>query len=308
MAILLHKHGAFFDEVFRLPGFFAEPVLCFGFQDVRLKLRKPKREKPPPPRTPLGRAGRAVLRRVRRAAGLSAERVREIPPPPLPAFSDELRVADLGEYLRNRGLRQIEVLDLFDPRATLRYDMNQPVPESEHERYGTLLDIGCLEHVFDTRQCLENCLRMVRTGGTYFLHTPVKGFFGHGLHALNPEGPLVALAENGFEIVYHRYCTKEGTPLADPDAAPDVILWLVGRKLRPLTRFEVPQQGKWHGRYSAESSADSSPSSLYPVGKQISSPGRITVSTVARFSSSRAFGETSAASAMRYQESPAPAT
>jgi hypothetical protein len=262
LAILLHKHGAFFDEVFRLPGLFSEPVLCFGFQDVRLKLRKPTREKPPPPRTRLGRAGRALLRRLRRAAGLPPERVREVPPPALPKFSDDLRVPDLVVYLRNRGLREIEVLDLFDPRATLRYDMNQPVPESEHERYGTLVDIGCLEHVFDTRQCLENCLRMVRPGGCYFLHTPVKGFFGHGLHALNPEGVLSALDENGFEIIYHRYCAKDGTPLDDPDAAPDVILWLVGRKLRPLGRFEVPQQGKWRGRYSAERSASISSSSL----------------------------------------------
>jgi hypothetical protein len=262
VAILLHKHGAFFDEVFRLPGLFAEPVLCFGFQDVRLKVPKARREKPPEPRTALGRAGRRVARRLRRALGLPPARAREIPPPPLPKFSDDLRVPDLGTYLHNRGLREIEVLDLFDPRATLRYDMNQPVPESEHERYGTLLDIGCLEHVFDTRQCLENCLRMVRPGGCYFLHTPVKGFFGHGLHALNPEGLLLALEENGFEIVYHRYCAKDGTPLADPDAAADVILWLVGRKRRSVGRFEIPQQGKWRGRYNDESSASTSPSSL----------------------------------------------
>ena len=248
--------------MFGLPGLFADPVLCFGFQDVRLKLRKPRREKTPPPRTPLARAVRAVTRRARRAAGLPPPRARELPAPALPKFSDELRVPDLGVYLRNRGLREVAVLDLFDPRATLRYDMNAPVPESEHERYGTLIDIGCLEHVFDTRQCLENCLRMVRPGGCYFLHTPVKGFFGHGLHALNPEAVLGALAENGFELLYHRYCAKDGTPLADPDAAPDVILWVVARKLRTLGHFVVPQQGKWRGRYSAESSASISSSSL----------------------------------------------
>jgi hypothetical protein len=259
LAILLHKHGAFFDEVFALPGLFADPVLCFGFQDVRLKIRKPKRA--PELSTPLARARRAFSRRLRRALRLPPPRSREHPAPP-PKFSDELRVPDLGVYLKNRGLREVAVLDLFDPRATLRYDMNQPVPESEHERYGTLLDIGCLEHVFDTRQCLENCLRMVRPGGCYFLHTPVKGFFGHGLHALNPEAVLGALDENGFELLYHRYCAKDGTPLEDPDSAPDVILWVVARKLRPLGRFVVPQQGKWRGRYSAASNASISASSL----------------------------------------------
>jgi SAM-dependent methyltransferase len=250
LAILLHKHGAFFDEVFHLPGFFAEPVLCFGFQDIRLKVPKPVVHKPPKPRTLPGRAWRALGRRARRVLGLPPERGVVVEPPrPLPKFSDDLRVENLEVYLRNRGIRDVTTLDHFDPRASLRYDMNEPVPASEHERYGTVLDIGCLEHLFDTRRCLENCLRMLRTGGLYFLHTPVNGYLGHGLHTFNPEALLGALQQNGFEILYHRYCAKDGTPLDDPAEARDAIIWLVARKTRPLARFEVPQQGKWYGRY-----------------------------------------------------------
>jgi len=33
--------------------------------------------------------------------------------------------------------------------------MNDAVPESEHDRYGTFLDIGSLEHVFDTASARE---------------------------------------------------------------------------------------------------------------------------------------------------------
>ena len=114
-----------------------------------------------------------------------------------------------------------------------------------------MLDIGCLEHLFDTRQCLENCLRMVRTGGVYFLHTPVNGFLGHGLHTFNPEALLAAVEINGFEVLYHRYCAKDGTPLEDASGAADSLIWLVARKARPLERFEIPQQGRWTGRYAA---------------------------------------------------------
>ncbi len=48
-------------------------------------------------------------------------------------------------------IKDISVIDLFDPRADKRYDMNQPVPQSEHERYGLFVEIGSFEHVFDTR-------------------------------------------------------------------------------------------------------------------------------------------------------------
>ncbi len=253
MAILLHKHGAFFDEVFSLPGFFSEPVLCFGHHEMKLKVKKAKVRKPPKPTSAAGRVWRGLVRRARKGVGLPPDRIVVLEEaPPLPRFSDDLDVESLAVYLENRGLKDVWFLDFFDSRAQLRYDMNEPVPESEHERYGTFIDIGCLEHLFDTRQCIENCLRMVKTGGLYFLHTPVKGFLGHGFHTFNPEALIGALRANGFEIVYHRYCAKDGTPLADPEDADDAIIWLVGRKTRPIERFEVPQQGKWYTRYDEE--------------------------------------------------------
>lgn len=236
--------------MFHLDGFFQEPVLCFGFHEMKLKVKKAKVRKPPKPRSFPGRVWRGVVRRARRAVGLTPDRVVVLEPArPLPRFSNDLRVANLGEFLRNRRIRRVSVLDLFDARAELRYDMNLPVPDSEYEQWGTLIDIGCLEHLFDTRQCLENCMRMVSTGGVYFLHTPVNGYLGHGLHTFNPEGLLGALQLNGFEILYHRYCAKDGTPLKDPSEAPDALIWLVARKTRAIDEFQIPQQGKWYGRY-----------------------------------------------------------
>ena len=141
------------------------------------------------------------------------------------------------------------MIDLFDPRADKRYDMNQPVPQSEHERYGLFVDIGSLEHVFDTRQCLENAMRMVRTGGTYMLHAPVNGYFGHGFHVFNPEALIKVLTLNGFEVIYHRYSSQLGAPLERPSQARDVLIWLVARKLAPLEHFIVPQQAGWETIY-----------------------------------------------------------
>ena len=254
MAVLLHSHTRFFREIFAIPDFFTEPVLCFGFQEVVLKIKKPKYRTPPKPTTLTGRLVRAVDRRVRHLLGLPAERRTLIwTPTPPSEIPEEFRVNNLVELMRNRGVKEIRVVDRFDPRADLRYDMNQAVPESEHDRYGTLIDIGCLEHLFDTRQCMENCLRMVRPGGLYFLHTPVNGYCGHGLHTFNPEALIGAVIGNGFEIVYLKFSARDGTPVKDARDAEHSIIWLVARKTRRLETFEVPQQGRWNDYYPTPS-------------------------------------------------------
>jgi hypothetical protein len=205
--MIVHQHIAYYEEIFPIPGFLADPILVFGFQEVG----------PPPP-------GR-------------------------PSASEFFNYPDLNAWLRAHGHRDITTLDHFDDRSDLRYDMNAAVPSNEHERYATLIDIGCLEHVFDTRVCLENCLRMITVGGHLLLHTPVNGYFGHGLHVFHPEAILSALELNGFDLRYVKYCLLDGTPVADPGGLQDAIIWAVARKTRSLETFVCPQQGRWSTRY-----------------------------------------------------------
>jgi hypothetical protein len=151
--------------------------------------------------------------------------------------------------LHARGIRDVTALDYYDPRADLRYDMNLPVPEDQHERYQTVIDIGTIEHVFDTRQCLENVLRMVTVGGHYILSTPVRGCSGHGLHTFHPEVMPRALTLNEFEIVYLRYTSMLGERLEQANEAEDSLVWVVGCKTASIGEFKVPQQGEWADFY-----------------------------------------------------------
>ena len=207
---IMGGHVRWYEQIFALEGFLAEPTLLFGFQEIPIAARH---------------------------FGWSVP--------------ETYRVPDLVQFLRARGLNQVHVIDHFDPRADLRYDMNKAVPPSEHERYGTLIDIGSLEHVFDTRQALENCLRMVRVGGTYLLHTCVKGYHLHGLHTFHPGILADALALNGFDVVFQGYSTADGEPVQDPAQAEDALIWLVGRKRTHLAEFVCPQQG-WEQVYATD--------------------------------------------------------
>lgn len=164
-------------------------------------------------------------------------------------FPEDFQTADLKEILISKGLTDIKHVDIFDPRAELKYDLNLPVPSEEYEKYKTLVDIGTLEHVFDTRQCLENSLRMISVGGLYFLHTPVRGYFEHGLYTFNPELILSVLEANNFDIVYLKYSTAEGTVIQDASDGTDVLIWVVSRKLQPMSSFVIPQQKIWKQFY-----------------------------------------------------------
>src|ERR1022692_3747113 len=188
---------------------------------------------------------------------------RDLRPPRVPSRTpDLLRISGIRQrghpgwkaispperVLRHPGVRATS-LDLFDPRSELRYDMNHRVPEHEHGRYATFIDIGSLEHVFDTRPCFENCLRMVAPGGHYVLHTPVNGYYAHGFHVFNPECLRSGLELNGFRVIYEKYSSVDGRPVADPSAPGDVLAWIVARKERVMDQFVCPQQGKWYTRY-----------------------------------------------------------
>lgn len=147
-------------------------------------------------------------------------------------------------------------LDLFDPRAKLRFDMNLPVPASEHEKYGTIVDIGTTEHLFDTRQCVENLMRMLKVGGKLMVVLPVKGYYGHGLHTFHPGAILGMFTKNGFRIAYHKFSTWRGKPVTDPENEDGgVLIWVVGIKEKRLESFVSPQQDEFDKVYANATTA-----------------------------------------------------
>ena len=232
--MILRTHTRYYEEILGIPGLLQDPILTFGYQNI-------DQDAPPGSNPPLQRLRRFLVEegKLRRVGNLVRSIVR-----PYPRMPVGFHYSSLSELLRARG-NSVVSLDLYDKRAELRYDMNQPVPESEYKKYGTLIDIGCLEHLFDTAQCLENCIRMIRCGGHYVLVTSVNGDFGHGLHVFNPQGLIDCFVGNGFKIVYLKYSTVSGKPISDPSTSSDSLIWMVGRKEQGLPAFVCPQQEIW---------------------------------------------------------------
>lgn len=219
-----------------MPGFLRDPVLVFGFQDC------------------LPGGDTSVLRRRLRHVRLwVAARRQGVVGAVVDRFGRDVpaayRQATLQEILRAHGATSVETLDAFDSRADLRHDMNTPIGPEMLERYKTVIDIGSLEHVFDTRQCLANLFSMVKTGGHILLHVPCNGYCDHGFHTFSPDCITGALECNGFQIRYLKISSKDGFEVASPTVAQHSILWVVARKLKATQGFSIPQQQGWKRLY-----------------------------------------------------------
>ncbi len=164
---------------------------------------------------------------------------------------------NLKDLALSHGLKKVYSVDLFDSNADYRWDLNLPVPKNFHNSFKVLIDIGTLEHIFDTRQCLENYFRLVTPGGLFVLTTPVNGFFGHGFHVFNSETLLRALEKNSFKVLYKKFTTSTGVEISDPSLPSNILLWVVARKEKKMGKFIIPQQGYWKKIYAPKKSYNS---------------------------------------------------
>ncbi len=235
---ILQEHVPYFEEVFETEGFLRDPVMVFGVQDClyfsynrTLRMRLRWRIK----------LYLQLLLKRRKFTGVRDRKLRNIPA--------KFRASTLQGVLANYGMRSVKTMDWFDPRADLRLDMNQPLPAELQGKFNTVVDIGCLEHVFDTRQALGNLFKLVRTDGHLCIHTVCNGCVGHGLHAFSPECLLQALELNGFLIKQVTFYTPEGVEVEDPSMVCDALILIVARKYKDAGDFVVPQQNSWKQVY-----------------------------------------------------------
>jgi SAM-dependent methyltransferase len=106
------------------------------------------------------------------------------------------------------GAQSVDACDLSAYEgATFLHDMNLPVSPEKCGQYDVVIDGGSLEHVFNFPVAIQNCMGLVKTGGTLFLFTPTNNYGGHGFYQFSPElFYRVLCPANGFDIVRMMVC------------------------------------------------------------------------------------------------------
>eukprot|EP01037_Dinobryon_pediforme_P018822 gene18822-19135_t len=93
------------------------------------------------------------------------------------------RIEDIkGEYceklLRNCfGATSVDSVDYSDfEKATLILDMNKDLPEAHANQYNTVIDFGCLEHIYRVTTALENCSKLCKPELFFSLYSSENGY------------------------------------------------------------------------------------------------------------------------------------
>jgi SAM-dependent methyltransferase len=91
------------------------------------------------------------------------------------------------EFLKNHlGAIIVDSYDYSDYEgATYVVDMNKPFCPSEH--YDTVIDCGCMEHIYNAPQAFLNLSRLCAPGGQIIHVAPANNFCGHGFWQFSPE-------------------------------------------------------------------------------------------------------------------------
>jgi len=71
--------------------------------------------------------------------------------------------------------------------ASIIHDMNLDLPPDLHGQYDTVIDSGCLEHIYNAPQALKNCSLLLKPGGQVIHVLPANNFCGHGFWQFSPE-------------------------------------------------------------------------------------------------------------------------
>jgi hypothetical protein len=193
---------------------------------------------------------------------------------------DPMHMHDLFKML---GFSDVASLDAFDADSpTILHDMNKPIPEQYKNKYDVVFDIGSMEHVFDIKQFVQNCVEMVKESGTLVIYDALLGWHNECFYNFQTPFFFDVFKANGFEDIsvflnyfpkYHdfgnskttwvRFEYEDRTSFRKRGYCTHILF--IGRKAKSLPEFVVPLQGYYTQYYKDWQAAQNHPGHDQPV-------------------------------------------
>ena len=133
----------------------------------------------------------------------------------------------------------------LDPdEGDISWDLNIEIPPEWAGFYGTVYNLGTLEHVWDVHRAHVNAARMVKVGGNYLHHGPAAGYENHGIHITDWRMLLKFFKMNGFKILEYWFTLQDGAFCSPPvrNCRQNILLCFIAKKAVSVETFHCPQQ------------------------------------------------------------------
>lgn len=113
--------------------------------------------------------------------------------------SDPRHYMDVKDLFSMLGYKSLTTLDAFENDGPdIQWNLCDRIPETMHNKFDLLFDIGVLEHTADIFQSLENVGNLVKPGGWIILYLPMVSPINTCMYHPNPPFYFDNLAQNGF--------------------------------------------------------------------------------------------------------------
>jgi SAM-dependent methyltransferase len=173
----------------------------------------------------------------------------------------------MHDLFRMLHFDKAESLDAFDAdKPTILHDMNKPIEEIHKGQYDLVFDIGSMEHVFDVRMFVQNCIEMVKPGGTLMIYDAMLGWHNECFYNFQTPFFFDVFRANGFEdiSVYLNYFPKyhdfgelrtEWRRFEYGDRPKfrkrnhNTHILFIGKRAKVLPEFVIPMQGYYAEYY-----------------------------------------------------------
>jgi len=169
------------------------------------------------------------------------------------------------QFWHNLGFDFVSSLDNSDYEgAEIVWDLNLPLNDSFVERFDVVFDGGTMEHVFNTKQVLENIGKLLKIGGLAIHEVPSSNSVNHGFYSFSPILFQDYYSKLDYEIIeimlvvkkrhkakIYQYSPRDrNTEIPENWGNKNVSVWCVARKRSNKVTSDFPQQTKYVNAWS----------------------------------------------------------
>lgn len=174
----------------------------------------------------------------------------------------------MHDLFKMLGFKNAHSLDAFDAdKPTILHDMNKPIPDQYKNKYDVVFDVGSMEHVFDVKHFVQNCVDMVKDDGVLMIYDALVGWHNECFYNFQTPFFFDVFKANGFEEIavylnyfpkYHDFGKGRTTWLRfEHNDRPtfrkrnyNTHILFIARKKKTLPEFVVPLQGYYQEYYN----------------------------------------------------------